>query len=149
MKKWMAWVLPGLMALLTDRLVKMFLSDTEAVLIPGVIGLKPARNTGIALGLFQGNAVLIAGVSLALAGLCFLLLRGTRVTGMGRFGLSLIAGGALGNLWDRLMLGSVRDMFEFLFVDFYVFNAADAAVVAGVALCAFSLFFRSQDWSKK
>lgn len=137
------------MALLTDRLVKLFLSDTEAVLIPGVIALKPARNTGIALGLLQGNALLIAGVSLALAGLCFLLLRGTNVTGLGRFGLSLIAGGALGNLWDRIALGSVRDMFEFLFVDFYVFNTADVAVVAGVALCAFSLFFRSRDWSKK
>ncbi|MBO4925454.1 MAG: signal peptidase II [Clostridia bacterium] len=149
MKKWKAWICPGLAALAADWAVKTFLSDTEAVLIPGVIALQPARNTGMALGLMQGNALLIAGVSLALAALCVFLLRGTRVTGLGRFGLSLIAGGALGNLWDRLALGSVRDMFELLFVDFYVFNAADVAVVAGVILCAVSLLFRPRDWSKK
>ena len=149
MKKWMAWICPGLAALAADWAVKAFLSDTEAVLIPGVIALRPARNTGMALGLLQGNALLIAGVSLALAALCIYLLRDIRVTGMGRFGLSLIAGGALGNLWDRLALGSVRDMFELLFVDFYVFNAADAAVVTGVILCAVSLLFRQRDWSKK
>ncbi len=149
MKKWMAWICPGLAALAADWAVKAFLSDTEAVLIPGVIALRPARNTGMALGLLQGNALLIAGVSLALAALCIYLLRDIRVTGLGRFGLSLIAGGALGNLWDRLALGSVRDMFELLFVDFYVFNAADAAVVTGVILCAVSLLFRKNDWSKR
>ena len=62
MKKWMAWICPGLAALAADWAVKAFLSDTEAVLIPGVIALRPARNTGMALGLLQGNALLIAGV---------------------------------------------------------------------------------------
>ena len=41
------------------------------------------------------------------------------------------------------------DMFELLFVDFYIFNVADVGVVAGAALCGASLLFRPRDWSKK
>lgn len=149
MRKTLAWVLPGLTVLLTDRLVKFFLADADTVLIPGVIALRPAANTGMALGLLQGKTALIAGVSLALAALCLWLIRGIRVTGLGRCGLSMMAGGALGNLWDRIALGYVQDMFEFLFVDFYIFNAADAGVVMGAVLCGVSLLFRPQDWRKK
>ena len=43
----------------------------------------------------------------------------------------------------------VIDMFEFLFVDFYIFNVADVGVVCGAILCGASLLFRPQDWSKR
>lgn len=56
-------------------------------------------------------------------------------------GLGLIAGGALGNLLDRILYGAVADFFHF-FIDtenwgrlsWYVFNVADVAIVAGVAV---------------
>jgi len=64
-------------------------------------------------------------------------------------GLSLMAGGALGNMIDRVAFGYVVDMFELLFMDFYIFNVADVGVVAGAVLCGASLLFRPQDWSKK
>lgn len=62
-------------------------------------------------------------------------------------GLGLIAGGALGNLLDRILYGAVADFFHF-YVDtenwgrlsWYVFNVADVAIVAGVAVLLYDSF---------
>ena len=148
-KNALAWLAPGAAVLAADRLAKRFLTGVTKPLIPGVIGLKPARNTGMALGLLQGNTALIIAVSVLLAALCLWIVRGTRIRGLGRCALSMMAGGALGNLWDRIVLGWVQDMFELLFMDFYIFNAADVGVVAGAALCGVSLLLRPRDWSRK
>ena len=81
--------------------------------------------------------------------LCVWLLRGMRLSGLAPVAVSLMAGGALGNLLDRLLLGYVQDMFELLFMRFYIFNLADVGVVCGAVLCGVSLLFRPGDWSKK
>jgi len=149
MKKKMKWLLPFLLVLGADRAVKILCGEMNRVLIPGVIALKSAKNTGMALGLFQGGVWVILASSLILAGLCFFLLRGMNLSGWAVTGLSLMAGGALGNMIDRVAFGYVVDMFELLFMDFYIFNVADVGVVAGAVLCGASLLFRRQDWSKK
>ena len=52
----------------------------------------------------------------------------------------IFAGGA-GNLFDRLTLGAVRDMLEFLFMNFAIFNLADVFVVSGIiSLAVFEIF---------
>ena len=63
-------------------------------------------------------------------------------------GFGLIAGGALGNLIDRLINGAVADIFYFFLeterwgrLSWYVFNLADVAIVAGVALLLYEAFF--------
>lgn len=149
MKKRVIWLLPGILTLVADRLVKYLCDGVNAPLIPGVIALKSAHNTGMALGLFAGGAPVILCVSAALALGCFFLLRDMRLSGMAPLGISLMAGGALGNIIDRLAYGYVIDMFELLFMDFYIFNVADVGVVAGAILCGVSLLFRPQDWSKR
>ena len=105
------------------------------------------QNTGMAFGLFQGNSTLILIVSILLLGAVFFLLRGMRPKGLAPIALSMIAGGALGNMIDRLLLGFVIDMFPFF--GWFVFNVADVGVVAGAVLCGWSLLFRPQDWSAK
>ena len=149
MKKSFIWIFPGLLVLIVDRVIKMITDGVHRILIPGVLALHSAKNTGMALGLMQGNApvILIAGIILSV--ICFLILRKMRLSGMAPFCLSLIAGGAIGNGLDRLLYGHVLDMFEFLFVDFYIFNVADAGVVCGAILCGYSLLFRPQDWRDK
>lgn len=149
MKRYVSMILPGLLVLALDRIVKAACRGVRRPLIPGVIGLNWAENTGMALGLFQGGTVPILLLTAALAALCFFLLRGVRMTGLAPVAVSMIAGGALGNLIDRLALGCVQDMFELLFMRFYIFNAADVGVVLGAILCGVSLLFRPQDWSKK
>ena len=110
------------------------------------------------VGRFLGNVALAAVGSAfslmvlltsLLLGLCIWLLRGMRLSGMAAAGVSLMAGGALGNLIDRAALGYVRDLFELLFVKFYIFNIADVGVVAGAVLCGVSLLWRPQDWSRR
>ncbi len=65
--------------------------------------------------------------------------------------LSMILGGALGNLWDRITLGHVVD-----FLDFYVgnyhwpaFNVADAAIVVGAALLIIESFQNKEESKEK
>lgn len=149
MKRAIIWTLPGFTVFLLDRIVKMLCGDIERVVIPGILALRSARNTGMALGLFQDNALVILILSVLLVGACLFLLRGVKVRGLGCVAISMIAGGALGNGVDRLFLGFVQDMFELLFVDFYIFNVADVGVVAGVGLCILSMLLRPQDWSKR
>ena len=60
-----------------------------------------------------------------------------------RFGLSLILGGAAGNLTDRIRLGEVIDFLDFYFSTYHwpSFNVADSAITAGTILVAFNLLF--------
>lgn len=150
MKRMFLLIFPGLAVLLADRLVKHLTVDLAGrVLIPGVLALHPTRNTGMAMGFFQDNTLLILIASIALIGACVWLLRDVRLSGLALAAVSMIAGGALGNMIDRVALGSVIDMFELLFMDFYIFNVADVGVVCGAVLCGVSLLFRPQDWSKR
>lgn len=58
------------------------------------------------------------------------------------FALSLILGGALGNLWDRVTLGYVVDFlyFHYLGYDYPAFNVADSAITCGVAILLWDSF---------
>jgi signal peptidase II len=110
-------------------------------------------NTGISYGLFQQNTesgrwLLLALQAAAIVGLAVWMMRATsRLTAVA---LGLIVGGAAGNIIDRVAYGAVAD-FVFFHVDFgswefrwYIFNLADAAVVAGViGLVYESLFARN------
>jgi signal peptidase II len=127
---------------IADRVTKILapgIPENGVVLIPGVIGLNWVQNTGMALGLLQDHPLLILLVSLALAGFAVWELRAFKPQGLARVSLSLIAGGALSNMIDRAVYGSVLDMLELLFMRFYIFNVADIGVVAGAILCGLSL----------
>ncbi len=148
MNKRILYVLPGLLVLAVDRLVKMMSVNTfPHVLIPGVLGVVPTRNTGMALGLFQNHSYFILIISVLLVFFAIKVVRRLRPGGLAALSISMIAGGALGNMIDRLAYGYVIDMFKTLFMDFYIFNVADVGVVIGAILCAVSLRFRPQDWS--
>jgi len=157
---WFRWVGPGLLVLFLDRMVKWL--HLWMTVLPEKVGVdlsfgffpgtadkarQTVQNTGMAFGLFQGNAGMILIVSALLLIACFFLLRGMRPSGLAPIALSTIAGGALGNMIDRLLYGYVLDMFPFF--NWFVFNVADVGVVAGAILCGWSLLFRPQDWSKK
>ncbi|MCP5148039.1 MAG: lipoprotein signal peptidase [Pseudomonadales bacterium] len=60
--------------------------------------------------------------------------------------LALILGGALGNLWDRLVLGHVVDFISVHYGGYYfpAFNLADAAISVGAALMIFDSLFGGQ-----
>ena len=100
-------------------------------LIPDVLRLTHIENAGGAFGILDGRGgLLLLGSVIAVAFVLWMLLEGPPARLMA-LGCGLILGGAAGNLLDRLTAGEVTD-----YVDLRVwpvFNAADAAIVLGVA----------------
>lgn len=140
MKRYL-WI--ALAAFLADRGTKLLWDRIPAggvTLIPGILGLRPARNTGMAFSLLSGHPWLLAILSLAVLLGAFLFLRGKQLRPLAWTGLMLMLGGAVGNLLDRLFLGWVPDMIEFLFVRFAIFNVADACLTVGCGLVILDLF---------
>ena len=137
-------VLAGLI-LLADQLTKWLVVQQLArgeisEIIPGFFRLTHTRNRGAAFGLFSdldSPWISIFLISFAAAALVFVLtlLWRNHTSHLAAFGLSLILGGAAGNLIDRLQAGSVVDFLEFHAGRFYwpAFNLADSAIVVGAA----------------
>ena len=137
--------------LAADRITKELapgIPEGGVALIPGVLGLRYAENRGIAFSLLSGAPRLLGVLSLVLIAAGFLWLRKKELKPFPLFALALMAGGAAGNMIDRLVRGYVPDMIEALFVRFPVFNIADAALTAGCVLVMASLLFRPGDWEK-
>ena len=93
-------------------------------------------NTGVAFGLFQNANLLFAiFASIVSIGIIFFNQKLEPGNALLRIALGLQLGGALGNLIDRIVFGSVTDFLDF--GPWPVFNVADTAVVAGVLLMGF------------
>jgi signal peptidase II len=143
-----AWLLAGALAgavLLLDQAIKAIVEDRlvpgEQVDLLGPIGLTLAHNEGVAFGLAGGSVLpLIAFAVLALGFVGFLLARNPTVPGMW-VAVGLVAGGALGNLVDRLRTGEVTDYIEI--GSWPPFNLADVAITVGIAV--FALIFLRED----
>ena len=137
-----------------DRLSKWIISTTIPLygnipVIPGFFKLTHVTNGGAAFGLFSDSpselriVFLIFFSLLALAVVLALLWRHTQGLNSTAFALSLILGGALGNLWDRVLSGHVVDFLEF-YIGQYVwpdFNIADSAIVVGAAILMVEILF--------
>ena len=139
----------ALLTLALDRVAKCLapgLPPQGLVLIPGVLGLRYAENRGIAFSLLSGHPRLLGVLSLVLLVGGFLFLRKKALHSLPLLSLGLMAGGAAGNMADRLIFGHVPDMVEFLWVNFPIFNIADMGLTVGCALMMISLLFRPKDW---
>jgi signal peptidase II len=125
---------------LTKRAVLGTLAVGEAYeVVPGWLVLTHVRNTGTAYGLLSEHGWLVLPLSLAAAVVVPLVLwRGGFWRArplLGGISAGLIVGGALGNLIERLQVGSVTDFVQVPpIVLFQVFNVADASICVGAAL---------------
>jgi lipoprotein signal peptidase len=91
---------------------------------------------GAANGFFAGVSAL-AAVSILVWGLR----RGPASERWLSAALGLILGGTIGNLYDRLVFGGVRDFLHFTYVEFPVFNIADSCLVVGACLLLLQALF--------
>lgn len=123
----------------TKYLAKNFINPFESIKILSVLHLVNVRNEGAAFGLFKsfGNSVFIVISLVAVLLIVLLLIKGKEYY----FGLSLVLGGAIGNLIDRLFLGHVIDFIDPSIGRFHwpAFNVADSALTVGLAV----IFIRS------
>jgi len=105
----------------------------------GTLDFELARNTGASFSLFQGKAVVLVPVAVALAAV--LSVMAWRAPSGGRAAvLGLILGGAVGNLCDRLFRGDHGAVVDFVALHVWpTFNVADASIVVGCLLLLVSL----------
>jgi signal peptidase II len=143
----LSWTIAAVVFLL-DRITKVWIEksvslwDTHSV-IPGFFNIVHTKNRGAAFGMFadsdsQLRTVFLIGVSIGvLLFISYVLLRpgrgGFSTTLLTTLGLALVFGGALGNIYDRVMYGEVTDFLEFYSGTwrFAAFNVADSAITVG------------------
>jgi len=145
-------ILVALATLAADQANKLWLIDVFHIAEHQPVRLAPffdvvyARNPGVSYSLLSahtdlGRWALLAGTLAATLIIGVWLWRAA--SGLVSFGLGLIVGGALGNACDRLFYGAVSDFYYFHAGNFswYIFNLADCAIVAGVALLLYDSAF--------
>ncbi len=123
--------------------------------IRGFFNLTYVRNKGAAFGLLSGSHgawrsvffVLVAAVALAAVGM---LIRKSEDK-LSLVAFSLIGGGAVGNLIDRIRFGEVVDFIEWYYRSYHwpTFNVADSAISVGVALLAVEMLFPGKETDRK
>jgi signal peptidase II len=133
---WLYGVAAGVVALdqLTKALIARSLEPGASVAVLGsLLSFTRRSNTGGAFSMLQDCPLVLVVVSAVV--LVGVLALGPRLAGPGRMGLvglGMVAGGAAGNLLDRLRLGNVADFIDFHF--WPVFNVADIGITVGAAL---------------
>ena len=150
-------VMIAALVVLGDRISKWLVAQRinlhdSIEIVPG-FRLTHVQNQGAAFGLFSESpsewkaAMLILFSVAALAVVSALLWKNGNALNSTAIALSLVFGGALGNLWDRVASGRVID-----FLDFYIgphhwpaFNFADSAIVVGALLLLTEIFLAPQE----
>ena len=150
-------MLPLLIAfvvIVADRLTKLKIQGSldffnSIVIIPGWLRIIHTENPGAAFGvLADGNPWLRSGILIGVSGLVLVFVaaalfgRKSSFTGTAaRFALALILGGAVGNLYDRIVHRTVTDFIEVYHHgwSFPAFNVADSAITVGAILLLIDL----------
>ena len=146
------WAL-SLVVFLSDQVTKQLVEaripfHSKTPVIRGWFDLTHTTNTGAAFGMFSDSpapwkTALLIGVSVGLLGLVvFLLIRHRSLRWELGVGLSLLLGGALGNLLDRIRFGHVVDFLDVHFRQHHwpTFNLADSAITIGAGLLIIDAF---------
>lgn len=139
------WLLAFFIAV-ADQATKQWVRGTFAlgesrVVLDSFFSLTYVRNTGAAWGMFSGNNIWLAVLSLVVLVLMVVYRRAFLGNSWEhRVALGLLAGGILGNVFDRLKLGYVTDFLDFHWHThpFPAFNVADSAICVGVGLYVLS-----------
>ncbi len=122
--------------------VSELFEGADKTVIDGVLDFTFIKNDGMAFGLLDDNRWIF--MSLSVVGIAAMLAYLIYLKGEGRFfcfSLSLVIGGGIGNMFDRVALGYVVDFVNVRCFSFWkwVFNLADSAICVGAALIVLSV----------
>jgi len=137
-----------------DRITKLYIRENFSswdtkVVIDGFFNVVHAENPGAAFGFLSDShselrGVFLVGVSLAVMAIIGTMLfrESVKKSQLLEVALALVFGGAAGNMWDRLIRGSVTDFLQLFFgsYEFPSFNAADSAITVGACLLVIDLW---------
>jgi signal peptidase II len=147
----------ALMVFALDRGTKLAIQASLAPdeinsVIPGFFNIVRVENRGMVFGVMsegdaEWRAFFLIGLTLLVMAFVATVLwqsrgRGMAASGRSRLGLSLVLGGALGNLYDRIFSGAITDFLDFYIGrhHWYTFNLADSALSVGAALILLDLW---------
>ena len=149
-----------LVVFIFDRVTKLFilkLAEAETsvdIYIAPYLNLFLIWNKGIAFGLLSIDGSIIYNsitilIGLIIIAILFMMLKNNNIQ---RYFFALIAGGALGNFYDRIVYTAVPDFIDLHFYGFhwFVFNVADIFITIGVfCLILVELFFNNKNTNEK
>lgn len=152
----MLFAIVAILILIADQWLKYWvtvnitLSTGSHELIPGVVKLVNIHNSGAAFGLLDNVSyarwIFLAITAVFVIAIALLLVKRVFDSPFAVWCEVLFLTGALGNCIDRVFLGYVVDMFKLDFVNFAVFNIADAVLVVSCLMFVIYVFFGSRSY---
>ena len=105
---------------------------TSVTVIPGILDFTFVKNRGAAFGMLSDSRWIFMTVSVIFISVLIYVLNKSLITHkLFNISVSLVLGGGIGNMIDRVFVGYVVDFIEVTFVKFAVFNIADSAITLG------------------
>ncbi len=141
--------------LIVDQWVKLWVRNNmrleeSRAWWPNVFELRRTNNKGIAFGMLSGKGVLLTPVAVLIAaGAVWYVYRHPKESRWNHVAFGLLASGAVGNLYDRVVLKEVTDMFFFRAINFPVFNVADACITVATIMLMIGWWREAADKGKE
>lgn len=140
-------ILISFIVIIIDFITKLIISNnlvmnSSVEIISNFFYLTYTHNYGGAWSIFDNSTLFITIVSfLIIIGIIYYLFKNKVTKKIEIVGYSLLLGGAIGNLIDRIVYGYVIDFFDFYIFgyDFPIFNVADIGIVVGIILLLVSM----------
>ena len=143
----MIWIVIFILAVVVDQVSKAVIIDKipfggHNEIIDGFFYIANIRNKGAAWSMFQNGRYffIVVGIAVSIVMAYYVYKSDSKFLSTS---LTLVIGGAIGNIIDRIFRGSVVDFLEFHFGSYTypIFNLADCFVVVGTILLAYYLLF--------
>lgn len=153
-------ILPiSLLFVVIDQIVKILVISKLALqqsitIINNFFNITYVRNTGAAWSILSGNVLLLIMISvLALVAIYYYLIKDKELNKIDIVSYSMLIGGIIGNLIDRVVHGYVIDYLDFKIFNynFPIFNVADTLIVISIIIIGISLLvgeYREQNRNK-
>ena len=129
--------------IILDQLTKyiafiVLFKDNQVLVINNFLNFRPVWNDGISFGMLQGygNFGRVTFIIIALIISSWIIIYSKKLNIIGFIGYNMIAGGAIGNVIDRIFHGKVIDFIDFHYKEYHwpTFNMADSFIFIGVLL---------------
>jgi signal peptidase II len=144
--------------IILDQLTKLWIMKalplySQKIILPGFFNIVHVTNTGAAFGILAGEKAMwrqFFFITIAVIALVVICVAYRQIKSKGFLfvtAIGLIAGGAIGNLIDRLRFGAVVDFLDFYLHTYHwpAFNVADSAISVGVGLFIFGSILRPNE----
>jgi signal peptidase II len=145
-----AIVVFGLDRLSKHAILASFMPGESRIVVPHLLWWTYVQNTRGAFGLFGNSPVFLIVIALGVLALfAYAFREGVRESRLVRIAFGMIAGGAAGNILDRLQQQFVVDFIDFKTIWPNVFNVADSCITCGVILLILASLVRDRAAKKR